>query len=259
MGKSLYHGVDLLLLSVHKLLLERSLGGQVQRCQEVGLPTLIDGHFVVNYSHLLLLFEGQVLLDTFRHLKTGEYTFFSFAVQLIVVVSILRVNFLGDRQVSFLPQLRVGFQQPRVSIRRSDDRVAEPWHIYSVPSLEEDKVTLQDLVLKTGSECTSWSALLNNLLDLASYTRDSSDLRSSELCHLDLGVEHTFDEGSILVDLIGLSNQLELLHDLELRVDFNDNSSNADSEARLILSIGNVLNAYKSCSNSEGRGIEDTI
>ena len=55
-------------------------------------------------------------------------------------------------------------------------------------------------------------------------------IHSSELGHLQLRSEHTLDKSGIPLALVRLTNQFELLHDLELGVHFNDYTSRADSE-----------------------------
>lgn len=55
-------------------------------------------------------------------------------------------------------------------------------------------------------------------LDLASNSRNGLELGSLELSYLNVRVEHSLDESSVFVNLVRLSNQLKLLHYLELSV-----------------------------------------
>jgi len=102
-----------------------------------------------------------------------------------------------------------------------DQGVAEARNLNLVPSLTEDYVTLHDLVLKGSPETTFTCSLFDMLLYLAADATDSTDLCACELCDLELAVEHALDEGGVFVDLIRLSDELKLLHDLELAIHLN--------------------------------------
>lgn len=95
--------MDLPFLGVHKLLLEGAFGGQLQRSKKVLLSTLVQVFAIVDSGHALLLFEGQILLNLFGHLKTTEDSFRALAIDSLVMVKVLRVFFRGDRQISLSP------------------------------------------------------------------------------------------------------------------------------------------------------------
>ena len=96
--------------------------------------------------------------------------------------------------------------------------IAESGHLNLVPSPAEDKITLKNLVFKSSSKAPLWSLFLDCLLDLASDSTDCPKLGSLKLGYLKLTVEHALNKCRILVNLERLSNQLELLHNLKLRV-----------------------------------------
>lgn len=62
--------MNLAFLSVHKLLLKRFFGWEVQRGQQVILSTFVEVFGVVNDCYSLLLLEWEVLLYLLGHLQT---------------------------------------------------------------------------------------------------------------------------------------------------------------------------------------------
>jgi hypothetical protein len=57
------------------------------------------------------------------------------------------------------------------------------------------------------------------LLDLPSNSRDGSNTSAGELCSLETRGKHILDECGILVDFEWMSNELELLYDLNTLID----------------------------------------
>ena len=129
------------------------------------------------------------------------------------MVLVGRVGLLWHRQVSFLPQLGVCLEQPGVTVRYH--WVAEPRHIDTVPCATEDNITRQDFVFKRRSKSTWTLWILHVSLDRTTDTRNSLELSSSELCNFSATREHAFDKGCVLHDLVRLTNQLQLFHDLK--------------------------------------------
>ena len=119
------------------------------------------------------------------------------------MVSIGRVRLLGNRQISLLSKLSMRFQHTSVAI--GYHRVAESRNIDGVPSPSKDQVTHQNFVFKGGSKVT-WLAFFDLAFDLTPDSRHCLQLSSLELSHFDVGVEHSLNESSVLVNLVGLSN-----------------------------------------------------
>jgi len=135
-SQALDHGVDLLVISRHELLLEGPLGGQVQGLKQILLTTFVYFSRVIGHSDSLLLFERQLLLDRIRNVQSSEHSLTSFLVQGFVVMGVGRVRLLRDGKVALSAQLGVGLEHPSVAI--SDNRVAETGDVNSVPSAGED-------------------------------------------------------------------------------------------------------------------------
>ena len=105
-------------------------------------------------------------------------------------------------------------KHPCLTIR--DNRVAETWYIDSIPSATEDNIAHEDSVFKSCPECTDSLWVLNISLDTSTHTRHCLQLSTLEFRDFDIARKHTLDKGCVLHDLIWLTNQLQLLHDLEL-------------------------------------------
>ena len=127
------------------------------------------------------------------------------------------------------------FEHARLPVE--DERVAEAGDLHLVPGLAEHDVALQDLIFEGSPEASLTCPFLHVLLDLTADTTDCADLCACELSDLELAIEHALDEGGVLVDLKGLTDKLELLHDLELGVHLYNSTSHADSEMRDILAL----------------------
>ena len=80
-----------------------------------------------------------------------------------------------------------------------------------VPCSAEDEVGHRYFILKSGSK-GSLPALPECLLDLSPDSRNGANLRPDVAGNFDGGIEHALDECSVLHDLEGLANQLDLLH-----------------------------------------------
>lgn len=129
----------------------------------------------------------------------------------------------------------MSFHQPCVAV--IDQGVTESWNIYTVPCLAEYDIAQQHLVFKGRPITAVWCSLFNRLLNLASNSRDCPDLGALELRNLELAVEHAFDKGCIFVDFERFSNEFKLLHDVKLRVELHNDTSDTDSEVGYILTV----------------------
>ncbi len=79
----------LLLLVIHKHLLEGPLGGQLQLLQQVSLPARIHNLLVVEHLDLLLGLEGQRGGDRLRDLDRCEHSLLTLSVDLLIVSQVL--------------------------------------------------------------------------------------------------------------------------------------------------------------------------
>jgi len=134
-SQALDHGVDLFVISRHELLLEGPLGGQVQGLKQILLATFVYFSRVIGYSHSLLLFERQLLLDRIRNVQSSEHSFTSFLIQGFIVMGVGRVRLLRDGKVALFAELSVRLEHPSVAI--GHHRVAETRDVNSVPSAGE--------------------------------------------------------------------------------------------------------------------------
>ena len=88
MSQPLDHGVDLLLLLVHESLFEGSLRRQSQFSEQVILPpSVLVSHIIQNTDSLLLL-EWEIRLDLLGHGKTGEHSFLSRLIDVLIMMCI---------------------------------------------------------------------------------------------------------------------------------------------------------------------------
>ena len=166
--KALNHRMNLLLLLVHESFLEGALGRQRKFREQIALSTLILLSHVVEDGHSLLLFEGQVSLNPLRHSEACEDALVSSLIDNFIVVCILRVLLPWQRQASLPPELAVRFEHASLAI--GDNRVAEAWYIYTIPSTAENDITHQNLVFERRSEGTVSCRILHNTLDTATNT-----------------------------------------------------------------------------------------
>lgn len=142
---------------------------------------------------------------------------------------VLRIPPLGrDREALLSAKLGVGLQKTGLSIE--DKGVAESRDLHLVPSLAKDNVALKNFVFECRAEASLRSPLFYGLLDLTSDPAHRAHLCPLELSDLELAVEHALDKGSVFMDLERFADQLQLLHDLELRVEFHYNPSDAHSK-----------------------------
>lgn len=102
------------------------------------------------------------------------------------------------------------------SLTVGDDWVAEARHVNTVPSSQENDIAHENLVFKGSSEGTVSLWVLDHSLDTSTNSRDSLQRGSLEFSNFKSAREHTLDEGCVLHDLVRLSDQLKLLHDVEL-------------------------------------------
>ena len=130
-----------------------------------------------------------------------------------------------------------------------------------VPSLTENDIALKNFVLESSSETAIWSSLLDWFLDLPSNATDCSNLSTLELCDFEFAVKHTLDESCVFVDLEWFTDQFQLLHYLELRVQFNYNTCDTNSEMRNVFTSGvlKLLDSNESCTYCISRTIEGCI
>jgi hypothetical protein len=139
--------------------------------------------------------------------------------------------------------------------------VAEAGNLHLIPSLAENYITLEDFILEGRSEAALTRTFFHMFLNLPADATHSSDLCSGEFCNLEFAIEHTLNESGVFVNFEGLSDEFELLHDLELAVHFNHCSCNTDSEVTYILAfcILQLLNANESSSHCISRAVECCI
>lgn len=112
--------------------------------------------------------------------------------------------------------------------------IVEAGDLNLVPCLAKHYIALQYLVFKSSPEATFSRVFLDNLLDLTSNTTNCTNLSTLKFSNFKFAVEHSLNEGSVLMDLEGLTDKLELFHDLKLGVQFNDCTCHAYSEMRNI-------------------------
>ena len=170
-------------------------------------------------------------------------------------MGVLGVLFVGDGQVAFFPQLGVRLHHSGLAV--GNNWVAETRHLDRIPRPQEDQITHQNLVLESGTEVALLS-LFHGFLELASNSRDCFHLSSLELSHLNIRVEHTFDKGGVSVDFVRLSDKFELLHDVEIGVQFDDHPRDSDTEVTRVF-VDNVLEADESRTDGVGRPVENTV
>lgn len=136
------------------------------------------------------------------------------------------------------------------------NRVVNLGHLYLVPSPAEHKVTLQNFIFKCGPEATRLNSFFDSPLDGAPNTRHCFELSPSKLGCLKVRIEHSLDESRVLVDLESLTDQLQLLHDFELSVDFDHDACRTDPEMSLVLNRGDT---EKGRTDSVHRRVEHRV
>jgi hypothetical protein len=133
----------------------------------------------------------------------------------------------------------MGLEHPCLSV--VNEWIAESRNLYLVPSLAEDYIALEDLVFECCSEAAIWSIFFNYFFNRASDATDSADLSALEFCYFKIAVKHAFDKSGILMNLERGTDQLQLFHYLELRVNFYHDACNTDSKVRNILASNIIL------------------
>ena len=171
-------------------------------------------------------------------------------------MSISRVLFLWDWQISLPPELAMRFEHASIAIR--NDWIAESRHINPIPSSTEDDITHEDFIFEGCSEGASPRWVLHNSFDASANAWHCFQLSSSELRNFEVTCEHAFDKGSVFHNFIGLTDKFEFLHDLELGIHLKNYACSADSEMRNI-SIIQVLNTKEGRSDSKGRCIQNCV
>ena len=133
--------------------------------------------------------------------------------------------------------------------------------LYLVPSFAEYNITPEYFVFESSSEAPFRRPLFDMLLYLPSDPTDCADLSPAEFSNLELAVEHPLDEGRVLVDLERLTDQLQLLHHFEVRVELYHNTSHANPEMGDVLTqvILKFLNSNEGGAQGIGRAIEGGI
>lgn len=133
--------------------------------------------------------------------------------------------------------------------------------LYLVPCLTEYNITPQYLILERRSEAPFSRPFLHVFLDLSPDPTDCPYLCPAELSDLELAVEHPLDEGGVLVDLEWLTDQLQLLHHLEVRVQLDHNARHANPEMGHVLAqvVLELLNADESCAKGISRAVKGRI
>jgi len=86
------------------------------------------------------------------------------------MMHIVRVLLVGDGEVTFLPQLSVSFNHPRLSV--GYDWVVKFWDFNLVPSTTEHQIRLQNFVFESSSEAAGLGPFFNHTFDSTSNTRD---------------------------------------------------------------------------------------
>ena len=196
----------------------------------------------------MFLFKRQICFDLFGDWKTSEHSFFPLFVQSFVMMLVFRI-FLGRNwQISFFSELSVWFEHSSFSIGHYG--IAEARNINGVPSTAKNDVTFQYFVFESGSKGSSWSSLFHSLLYLAPNSWNSLELGSLEFGNFKCTCEHTFHKSYVFLYIIWFSDKFQLFHDLKLRVEFENNSSDRNSEIWNISSF-QILHTHKGCSHSE--------
>mmetsp|Transcript_23372 Transcript_23372/g.54082 ORF Transcript_23372/g.54082 Transcript_23372/m.54082 type:complete len:385 (-) Transcript_23372:842-1996(-) len=141
-----------------------------------------------------------------------------------------RVGLTRRSEPQFGARLRLRLHpQPATRTRRQEgrDRVVEGGERHRHPGLEENEVGAEHLILERRSES---AFAFGRSLHLASNARDGADGGALKLGDLERRVEHAFDEGRVLEDVIRLAHQLELLDDLHVRVELEHNARRRHAE-----------------------------
>ena len=174
--------MDHLFALIHELALERGLGRQVECVQEVLLTVLVYFARVIQHFDSLLLLEGQIFLDCFRDLKACEDSCVALMVQLLIVVLVLAVCLLRDRQITFLAELSVALEHPVLAV--CNDWIEEARDVHAVPGFAKDDIAQKDLVFERRTERPWLCIFFHNPFDASSDARDSLDTRPCELGYL---------------------------------------------------------------------------
>ena len=136
------------------------------------------------------------------------------------------------------------------------DRIVETRYFDLVPRSAKDDITHEDFVFKSCSERARLNTFFHCSLDSAADTRHGLKLSACKLCSFQTWSEHALDESCVFVDLCRLTDQLQLLHHLELCVHFYDYSSCTDSKVGLVFYW---RNSEECCSDSIHRWIEHAV
>ena len=169
-------------------------------------------------------------------------------------MDILRVFLLRDWKISFSSQFSMCLDHPDVTI--CNHWIKKLRNIDLVPGSTEDQIAHKYLVFERGPETTWLNTFLNRSFNCAAYPTHCSELRAREFSSLKIRVEHTLDESGVLVNFEWLANQLQLFHNFELRVNFNNNTCCTDSEVTL---VSNCRYAEESCADGVHGWIENTV
>mmetsp|Transcript_16107 Transcript_16107/g.51398 ORF Transcript_16107/g.51398 Transcript_16107/m.51398 type:complete len:351 (+) Transcript_16107:414-1466(+) len=119
------------------------------------------------------------------------------------------------------------------------------------PRLEQDQVRTEQLVLKRGAEAAVVG--LERALHLPADTRDGAYGCAFKLGDLERGGEHVLDEGSVLEDLEGCSDQLELLDHFQVGRELKHHARGRDAEG----AAGVGLEGEHARAGRRGRTVED--
>jgi hypothetical protein len=122
------------------------------------------------------------------------------------------------------PPIRAGFTQ------QGCHRVVVLFDFDGDPRPAKNNIRAQNLVLERGPE-GSRLTLSNRFLHLSSQATDGADAGTLKPAHLELAIEHTCDECSILEYLGRRSYQFQLLHNLGRGIEFQDNTRGRNTKA----------------------------
>lgn len=124
------------------------------------------------------------------------------------------------------------------------ERIIVPFDIYRHPSATKDDIGHENLVFESRPK-GSWLAFSESFLDRSSNTTDRFDACAFESAYFQVAVEHSRNEGSVLVYFRRTSHELELLNNRKWGIQLQDDSSSSYAEPGDIIS--HPLNSQNSC------------
>ncbi|KAH3688655.1 hypothetical protein WICPIJ_000346 [Wickerhamomyces pijperi] len=137
------------------------------------------------------------------------------------------------------------------------NRVVESLGLNRIPSSHDHDIGKNDLIFESSTKVTLW--LRQGTLNFTSDTRDGFDLSTFKLGNFQSGGKHVLDESGVSENLVWMTNQLQLLDNLNGGIHFFNNTSGGDSESTGGLFGRNNLHTTERRVWSDKRTIEGSI